>query len=706
MKKILICLSIVFFYSNFVHAQGLGTLRDNTKVRTSEFVDTTTYMQSRIDDIINSTLTPRIPTVYVCASNSPAELKAIAQYVCDGHDDVVEINQAIQYLAGTASKGLVQLEAGTFVADGDVLNDIILSSNVTISGRGVSTILLVNGGRPGDITAPIYGNGAINAVLENLVIDGDYTLTQNFASITNCNNLIIRNCRFINPSYGSVTISNGNNIKITDNYIEGIMGVSSLNIIGLTDSIISNNTLAADPSVGAGIGISISAGSGIILNKNITRGAYQRGIRSTASKSIISNNTCNNGANYGFDISGASNTIVGNSAFENGTANALISATRSKDESNSWNSDQLNIDGSNAMTGNLNMGNNAINFCPTIMTSTADVAALKTSTAGLQAQQDLDVSTNMAQWNLGYTNQSDITKVEASTKIVTDNQANWTEAYNVVKTSGDDWSKQSAVVISSIPALSSHKATEDAINGIMKVNGSGTYSAITDNSSNWDMAASSVAVQISSHVVNTNNPHGVTKAQVGLSSVTNDSQLKRSSADFTTFTAKTNPDGNDVILIEDAGASQAKKYILISNISHANLANIGTRTHAQLEYDVDTTTKTFDIEFATATVGERVNVPFGSTGTVTDVYFTALVPPAGSNFTMTISSTNYNGTINASMGTITILAGAYVSNVLTLNQVIARRSGLVFEVTGAGSTTAGFNIGGFIKYYKSRSGGN
>jgi len=260
--------------------------------------------------------------------------------------------------------------------------------------------------------------------------------------------------------------------------------------------------------------------------------------------------------------------------------------------------------------------------------------------SNLQTKMDITISTDIGQWNSGYANQADIVKVEASTKIVTDNQANWTEGYTVVKTSGDDWSKQSAVVRSSIPTLSSHKATEDAINGIVKVNGSGSYSAATDNTSNWNMAVSSI------------------------------------------------PDLSE----------QAR--VVKSSINPMALAI------AQLQYEVDTTTKTFDIEFATATVGEKVNVPFGSTGTVTDVYFTALVPPAGANFTMTISSTNYNGTINASMGTITILAGAYVSNVLTLNQVIARRSGLIFEVTGIGSTTAGFNIGGFIKYYKSRAGGN
>lgn len=67
------------------------------------------------------------------------------------------------------------------------------------------------------------------------------------------------------------------------------------------------------------------------------------------------------------------------------------------------------------------------------------------------------------------------------------------------------------------------------------------------------------------HVADIANPHSVTKTQVGLSNVTNDAQLKRAAADFSSFTEKTSLVGNDVFLIEDSADSNNKKYIKYSN---------------------------------------------------------------------------------------------------------------------------------------------
>jgi hypothetical protein len=76
------------------------------------------------------------------------------------------------------------------------------------------------------------------------------------------------------------------------------------------------------------------------------------------------------------------------------------------------------------------------------------------------------------------------------------------------------------------------------------------------------------------HLVDYDNPHEVTKSQVGLSAVTNDAQLKRSAADFAIFDAKTTLTSNDVLLIEDSEDSGNKKRITIGQIEEMIIAYV------------------------------------------------------------------------------------------------------------------------------------
>ncbi|MGQ9688686.1 MAG: hypothetical protein ACUVXF_07885 [Desulfobaccales bacterium] len=69
-----------------------------------------------------------------------------------------------------------------------------------------------------------------------------------------------------------------------------------------------------------------------------------------------------------------------------------------------------------------------------------------------------------------------------------------------------------------------------------------------------------------SHVSDAGNPHNVTKTQVGLGNVTNDSQLKRAAGDINSFTAKTSPVGTDLLLIEDSADGYSKKKVQVSNL--------------------------------------------------------------------------------------------------------------------------------------------
>lgn len=71
---------------------------------------------------------------------------------------------------------------------------------------------------------------------------------------------------------------------------------------------------------------------------------------------------------------------------------------------------------------------------------------------------------------------------------------------------------------------------------------------------------------IDTHLASTSNPHSVTKAQVGLTNVTDDAQLKRSANDISTFTEKVTPVNADILLIEDSAAAGVKKKVQLGNL--------------------------------------------------------------------------------------------------------------------------------------------
>jgi hypothetical protein len=105
---------------------------------------------------------------------------------------------------------------------------------------------------------------------------------------------------------------------------------------------------------------------------------------------------------------------------------------------------------------------------------------------------------------------------------------------------------------------------------------------------------SSLSSSLSSHTGDTSNPHSVTKAQVGLSAVSNDLQLKRADNDWGGYTLQTGaPAAGDQFIIERA-ADGAKRRMLAASLD----AVYGTRnpvwdrpttgTSDDDEFDIDT----------------------------------------------------------------------------------------------------------------------
>jgi len=106
-----------------------------------------------------------------------------------------------------------------------------------------------------------------------------------------------------------------------------------------------------------------------------------------------------------------------------------------------------------------------------------------------------------------------------------------------------------------IPYLNMVTKTGDFTAGrIVKINNA---SGIVEQGTNTD---TDVATAVA-HSGLTNNPHAVTKAQISLTNVTDDAQLKRAAGDINTFDEKTEPIADDLLLAEDSADSNNKKKV-------------------------------------------------------------------------------------------------------------------------------------------------
>lgn len=105
----------------------------------------------------------RTATKIVAASNSTEESKDGADYVCDGTDDEVEIQAAIDVVSASVG-GVVQLSEGLFTVGASV----IVKANVYLKGYGRATIIkMANGGT----FPPIKPKS--NSEFSDLLIDGN-----------------------------------------------------------------------------------------------------------------------------------------------------------------------------------------------------------------------------------------------------------------------------------------------------------------------------------------------------------------------------------------------------------------------------------------------------------------------------------------------------------------------------------------------------
>ncbi len=277
----------------------------------------------------------RTATFVVAASNSSAVGKAIADYVCDGGSDQIEINAALSALGSTG--GRVLLLEGTFIVDGP----INVPSNATLAGQGWGTVIKIKDALNADVKVVQNAdqtNGNTNIVLRDFAIDGNkvnntagiqqglYLYRTTYSLIVR---LLVTNCR----SYGIYLDSSSNN-TVTGNTCQGnnsygiYLGSYSSNntVIGNTcqgnnsygiylGSYSSNNTVTGNTCQGNDNGICLGFSSNNTVTGNTCQGNNSYGIRLyNSSNNTVTGNTCQGNNSYGIYLgpSCSNSTVTGN----------------------------------------------------------------------------------------------------------------------------------------------------------------------------------------------------------------------------------------------------------------------------------------------------------------------------------------------------------------------------------------------------------
>lgn len=222
-------------------------------------------------------------------------------YLCDGTDDQVEINNAIQALPATG--GEIVILDGTY----NIKSRIVISqNNISIKGNGKSTILKRMYSEPSEYYALIYADKKDNINISNLSIDGNkvtYYYTGNSGIRIEYSNYYRIFDIFITESSGAAIRAYGcSNFSIYNNVITN----SSTGILvqsGAYFSIFNNNAKNNDSFV-----ISLY-GTKLIINSNISVD-NTTGIRlSYSCNSNIYNNIIIRGSGLETDYTAAQNTI-------------------------------------------------------------------------------------------------------------------------------------------------------------------------------------------------------------------------------------------------------------------------------------------------------------------------------------------------------------------------------------------------------------
>lgn len=257
---------------------------------------------------------------FVIGTSTAGWTEKDCDYLCDGVDDQVKINNAIQSLPSTGGE--------IIILDGiyNITNKInINKSNVSIRGNCNATILkrmYDNSETEGIITL----TEVTGCNIENLQINGNRTIyrstsNDNIFLYLSSNNTIINNISNDSSSTSTCLNLSNNNIIMynthNNNEADILITVDSKNNI-ITCNICNNNNY----------GITLSSSDNNTVTSNVCMFSNNRGIKIEASNNnTITGNTCKNNS-YGIFISldSNNNTVTGNACNDNNYGGIIINS--------------------------------------------------------------------------------------------------------------------------------------------------------------------------------------------------------------------------------------------------------------------------------------------------------------------------------------------------------------------------------------------
>lgn len=279
------------------------------------------------DGKIPSGQLPEMGAVRVCrlivGTSASGWAAADCDYLCDGTDDQVEINAAIQALPSTG--GEIVLLDGTYNITATIAMN---KDNVKLSGNGAATVLkrmwnssFTNTEGIVSVSAPSGG-----CQIDNIFIDGNKA--QYSGILNNNRNIYLLNTSMtvisrvicVNSDDEGVVIDNSINNKIVNCSFQ-----SAKTSIVLEDGS-DHNTIALNRCSGSRSGeIDISSDYNCVIG-NLCYDSNSTAILSSGKYNVISDNVCTNNANRGISVSSPLGCVVsGNTCSGNQSTGIYIS---------------------------------------------------------------------------------------------------------------------------------------------------------------------------------------------------------------------------------------------------------------------------------------------------------------------------------------------------------------------------------------------